>query len=63
VSEIRSALAASTTGQGDPAAAFDIGRGLIEDAGVVYHVSMKVDADLRQRRFPRLAPTERRCTR
>jgi hypothetical protein len=32
------------------------GKGLIEAAGVVYHVIMKVDADLRQRRFVRLAP-------
>jgi biofilm PGA synthesis N-glycosyltransferase PgaC len=32
--------------QGSPAAAFNAGRDLIEDAGVVYHVIMKVDADL-----------------
>lgn len=32
--------------QGSPAAAFNAGRGLIEDADVVYDVIMKVDADL-----------------
>jgi biofilm PGA synthesis N-glycosyltransferase PgaC len=32
--------------QGSPAAAFNAGKGLIEAAGVVYHVIMKVDADL-----------------
>jgi len=34
----------------------DDAHGLIEDAGVVYHVIMKVDADLRPRRLVRLAP-------
>jgi poly-beta-1,6-N-acetyl-D-glucosamine synthase len=32
--------------QGSPAAAFNAGRNLIETAGVLYHVIMKVDADL-----------------